>query len=79
MTKNIPIPLCHTVRCHWHLDDVFPAKGKHVVEGKVSAPQWERAGDGRTWNWPSEARKGKEKGSMVEGEEKRQKGGEDYL
>lgn len=50
-----------------------------MVEGKVFAPQWERAGDGRTRNWPSEARKGKEKGSMAEGEEERQKGGEDYL
>lgn len=50
-----------------------------MVEGKVFAPQWERAGDGRTRNWPSEARKGKEKGSMAEGEEERQKRGEDYL
>lgn len=34
------------MRCHWPLDDVLPAKGKHVVEGKVFAPQWERAGGG---------------------------------
>ena len=30
--------------CHWHLDDVVPAKGEHVVEGRVFAPLWERGG-----------------------------------
>lgn len=71
MTKNISIPLHHTVHCNWHLDNVFLAEGQHVVEGNVSAPWWERA-EGR--NWPGGARKGKEKGSAEEGKDERHKG-----
>jgi len=75
VTKNISVPLHHTVCCHWYLSDVLLAKGESVVESKVFAAWWERAGGG---SWPSEARKGK-KGSIGEGEEERQKGDEDYL
>lgn len=57
VTKNISISLHHSACCHWHLDEVLLAN--HVVEGKVFAPQWNRAGMVR--NCPSDARKGKEK------------------